>query len=510
MSRVPKRALARSLSSRLTSLAAAVAALAALALPAAASASPHMAGVQSHVLWGNVSIDEMDRQLDEMQAANVAITRVDVGWASLEQEGKGVINQDYLYRLDHLVDGANARGIKLLLMFAETPCWAAKAPDSVKQGCQGEWWHRDVQNYAPRRASDFADAFAWAVRRYGDRVYSWEIWNEPNMDYFFHTDDQVGDYAAMVRAAYPAAKAADSRPIIVAGSLSDSDFEFEDALYRRGIKGYFDAFSVHPYSDDRSPLNTDVESPRYSFKAGVPAARRVMESHGDRKPIWLTEFGYSTCNVRGPVAWRNCVDRSTQADYLVSAFRQMRRWDYVPVGTWFNLKNTTSDPGDRVGNYGLLNEDGSPKPSYAAFRMVAGELAADGPAPVLPPVKPPTTKPPVTRPPVTRPPATHPPVTTGRHKHRRVVLHVARRAGHIAVTGRTPGRGWARLLLFRRDPRTGRFSRKPTYMWWFEVDERGRFALKLHGLALGHGTWRVVVRKGGGAHMVTAAAVLGG
>jgi hypothetical protein len=47
-------------------------------------------------------------------------------------------------------------------------------------------------------------------------------------------------------------------------------------------------------------------------------------------------------------------------------------------------------------------------------------------------------------------------------------------------------------------------------MWWFEVDGRGRFSLKLHGLALGHGTWRVVVRKGGGAHMVTAAAVLRG
>ena len=495
-----RRAAAPSrLLSRVTSLAVALAACFSLALPAAASAAPQMAGVQSHVLWGNVSIDEMDRQLDEMKAAGVAITRVDVGWASLEEKGKGVINQDYLYRLDHLVDGAEARGIKLLLMFAETPCWAARAPESVKQGCQGAWWHRDVQNYAPRRASDFADAFAWAVRRYGDRVYSWEIWNEPNQEYFFHTDDPVGDYAAMVRAAYPAAKAADPRPIIVAGSLSDSDFEFEDGLYRHGIKGKFDAFSVHPYSEDRSPLDTDVESPRYSFKSGVPKARRVMESYGDRKPIWLTEFGWSTCNVRGDVAWRNCVDRSTQADYLTRSFRHMREWSYVPVGIWFNLENTTDDLGDRVGNYGLLSQDGLPKPAYGAFRSVARELAAAPPA-----------KPPVTRPPVTRPPATHPPVRTGKHRRRHGVLRVGRRDGYVSVKGHMPARGWARLLVYRRSARTGRFARVPTYRWWFELNRRGRFSLRLRGLALERGTWRIVARKGGGAEAVTAAAVLHG
>jgi hypothetical protein len=217
--------------------------------------------------------------------------------------------------------------------------------------------------------SDYADALAWTVRRYGNQVYSYEIWNEPNQDYFFHTDDPVGRYANMVKAAYPAAKAADPRPIIVAGSLSDSDFEFTDALFRHGVKGHFDAWSVHPYSDDRSPLNTAVESPRYSFLSGVPAVRDVMRRYGDHKPIWLTEFGWSTCNVRGPVSWQNCVDRDTQATYLKRAFRQMASWSDVPVGIWFNLENTTSAPDDRVGNYGLLTQDDSPKPSFWAFRQ---------------------------------------------------------------------------------------------------------------------------------------------
>jgi polysaccharide biosynthesis protein PslG len=364
--------------SRLASLAAAFALAAALAVPAPAAAAPQMAGLQSHVLWANVDLAEMDRQLDELKAANAAITRVDVGWSSIEHDHKGDVNHWYLDRLDHLVEAANARGIKLLLTLFATPCWASTAPSSLKQDCRGDWWHRDVQYYAPRHASDYADALAFLVGRYGDRVYSWEIWNEPNQPYFFHSDDPVRDYAAMVRAAYPAAKAADPRPLIVAGSLSDSDFEFTDALYRRGVKGSFDAFSVHPYSADRSPLETRVSSPRYSFRLGVPAVHRVMRAHGDGRPLWLTEWGWSTCNVRGAARWQNCVDESTQATYLRLAFRQIKSWSYVPVATWFKLENTTSAADDRTGNYGLLTQDGRRKPAFDAFRGVALELRRGG------------------------------------------------------------------------------------------------------------------------------------
>jgi polysaccharide biosynthesis protein PslG len=481
-------------------LAFACAFLTSLAIAAPAGAAPHMAGVQSHVLWGNVSIDEMDRQLDDMKRAHVAITRVDVGWASVEQEGKGRINWDYVHRLDHLVDGANARGIKLLLMYAETPCWASAAPSSLKQGCDGAWWARDVQNWAPRDEDDFADSMAWVVRRYRGRVYSWEVWNEPNQEYFFHTDDPVGEYAAMVRATYGPVKKADPNAIIVAGSLSDSDFEFTEALYDHGVKGHFDAWSVHPYSDDRSPLNTRVESPRYSFAAGVPATRAVMKRHGDAKPIWLTEFGYSTCNVRGPVSWQNCVDRDTQASYLKQAFRHMRKWSYVPVGIWFNLKNTTGDPGDRVGNYGLLTEDGSEKASFGAFRSVARELEADGaPRHVDEPADPPSTD----------PPTTDPGATPSPKPRRRAVVRVARRAAYITVRGTAPRRGLARLLLYRRDESTGTFSQRASYRWWFAINRRHRFSLRLRGRALASGTWRVVVVQRRGRHTVTAAAVLG-
>jgi Glycosyl hydrolase catalytic core len=277
----------------------------------------------------------------------------------------------------------------------------------------------------------------------------------------------------------------------VAGSLSDSDFEFTEALYEHGVKGYFDAWSIHPYSADRDPLDTDVDSPRYSFKAGIPATRKVMHRYGDHKPIWLTEFGWSTCNVRGGEGWENCVSKDTQARYLRRAFLQMRKWDDVPVGIWFNLKNWSDDPGDRVANYGLLTAEGHEKPAFDAFADVAQVLAGDGGSDPKPPPVDPGPRP---RPPLRKP---------------RAVVHVRRDGRYVIVRGRAPRRQVAKLLLYRQTE-DGVFARRPTYRWWFPVNGRGRFSLRLRGRSLRTGTWRVVVRPTGGARWVTAAAVLTG
>src|SRR2546423_4936689 len=120
-------AVARRPLSRLASLAVAVAAAALLAFPSGALAAGHMAGVQSHVLWSNVSLDEMDRQLDEIKAAHAPITRVDVGWSSIEHRYKGDVDHWYLDRLDHLRRGAPWRGIKLPPNPFPPPCRASRA-----------------------------------------------------------------------------------------------------------------------------------------------------------------------------------------------------------------------------------------------------------------------------------------------------------------------------------------------------------------------------------------------
>jgi hypothetical protein len=351
--------------------------LMALVAAAPARADAPVPGVQAHLLWSGVDAADADRQLDAAAGAGARLVRVDVGWASLEPAGKGRWSAWELSRLDHVVAAAARRGLRLLLTLWETPCWASSAPESLRQGCAGAWWERGVQRHAPADARDYADALAFLAARYRGRVAAWEIWNEPNAASYLRSEAPARDYAALVRASYGPAKAADPAATVVAGSLMWADFAFADALYAHGIAGHFDAFSVHPYSDDRSPLDPGLD--RWisgSFVRGVEAVRRTMLARGDDRPLWLTEFGWSTTSTRGGESWLSGVDEATQARYVAEALAQLRRWSFVAVGVYYELIDTGTDRSSTIENFGLLRHDGTPKPAYGAMRAGAEALAA--------------------------------------------------------------------------------------------------------------------------------------
>ena len=475
--------------------------LVAAVLPAPAGAA-QTAAVQAHLLWARYDSAAVNRQLDQAKEAGAGMVRVDLGWASLEQDGKGRYNAWYLAKIDHVVEQAEARGIKVLFTFWETPCWASTAPDAIKQGCEGAWWDRGVQRYPPADASDFADALAFLANRYGRRVAAWEIWNEPNHDDFFKASDKVSSYAALVKAAYPAAKAADPGSTIIAGSLADADYQFTDALYDQGIKGNFDAWSVHPYSEDRSPLHPGISGwEKKSFVSGVPRVRDTMLRRGDDKPIWLTEFGWSTCTVRGLQPYRNCVDPDVQAAYLQLAFSQMQAFSgYVPVGVWFNLRDTSSDAGDRVDNYGLLSFDGAPKPAFAAFRAGAQALAADQavPTPAMPNPAPATPASPSTPVPAAsrRAAALADGDQSGssRAADRQIALRAVRRGGRITLTGLLPVGKTLHVRAYPWKRGAGRFSRRTGYRKLIRVSSSGAFRHHMASDALSRGRWNIVVK----------------
>jgi len=342
--------------------------LSAFAGVAAAAPPPPRVGVQTHLLWDDVSRGEMRHQLDLVKRSGAALTRVDVGWASLQQSGPGTLDGWYLEKLDAVVAAARDRGVKLLLTFMNTPCWASSAPARVKQGCSGAWWSRGVMAYAPTDPKRYADAIGLLAARYRGRVAGWEIWNEPNHPDFFKAPDRATTYAALVKAAYRAVKAADPGATVVAGALSQSDYAFAQKLYDAGIKGSFDAFSIHPYSDDASPLDPRRHvDRRYSFIRGVPAIRRVMLRNGDRRSVWLTESGWSTAPIRTSDHWRNGVSEAAQARFLTLQMKQVAKWPWVRATIWYDLVDDSARSDDLYGNCGLRRTDGSAKPAWSRF-----------------------------------------------------------------------------------------------------------------------------------------------
>jgi hypothetical protein len=259
---------------------------------------------------------------------------------------------------------ARARGLKVLATFWTTPCWASTAPDSAKQNCQGAWWDRDVHLYPPADANDYANAAAFVAQRWAGDLIGLEVWNEPNQDDFLKGDDPVGEYAKIVKAAYGPIKAANPNLPVIAGAVAHSDGDWLTKFWSKGTSGYYDGISIHPYNEWRDP--SDPWQPQwkaYSYLSGVKWVRDLMVARGEAdKGLWLTEFGFSTCNDGS----KDCVSSAKQAAFTKESFKIAAGWGYVK-GAWvYNLRNQT-DNNDRLSQYGLVNADFSKKPAYDAF-----------------------------------------------------------------------------------------------------------------------------------------------
>jgi hypothetical protein len=337
-----------------------------MACASPALAGPALRGVQLHSLWYDVSYANMDRELDLAAAAGSTVVRIDVVWGSLETTGKGQLEGTYEARLAHFMKEAAARGMKVVATLWSTPCWASTAPESLKQGCTGAWWDRGVGAYPPKDPADYAAIAHWLTATYGDDLAALEIWNEPNNALpgnAWQARDKVASYAALVRAAYPAAKRGDPRVPVIIGALSFADKPFLEALYAAGLGAYEDGISVHPYNEWRDPADPwQPEWRKYTFTSGLQWVHDAMVAHGDSSKIWVTEFGWT---IGTGDRWT--VTPEQQAAYVAGAFDILAGLDYVAEADVYNLVATSADPASFEGGFGLLNADYSPRPAYAAL-----------------------------------------------------------------------------------------------------------------------------------------------
>jgi hypothetical protein len=199
-------------------------------------------------------------------------------------------------------------------------------------------------------------------------------------DYGLHASDQVAATAALIKAAYGPIKAVAPDVQVLAGALAYSDGDFLQKLYDDGIHGYFDGLSIHPYNA-WDPNDASVPEARpWTYLTGVPWIQSILAAHGDGdKGLWLTELGWSSCLPGGTDAW--CVSDAQQAQYVGDALRIAAGWPYVKAVVIYGLRNTGSDPNDRESQFGLVNQDFTLKPAYAAFqRALIGPLPSQGEA----------------------------------------------------------------------------------------------------------------------------------
>jgi exo-beta-1,3-glucanase (GH17 family) len=310
---------------------------------AASSAQPAYQGAQVHSLWSSVTSAQASQELDALQGAGANALRVDVGWATMEPTS-GYQDPTYLAKLDALVAGAQARGIKIIATLWQTPPWASAA---------GNW------NDAPSDASTYGRFARFITHRYGSELAAVEAWNEPEINNNLLASNLPATYAQMIRSFYTGAKEGNASVAVLAGSLAYADIPFLKALYANGIKGYYDGISVHPYADGADPANTSVT---HSFLGGIQALHAAQQASGDNTQMWVTEFGWPTGTSRGASG------EQQQAEYVERAFRILAGVPYVQGATVYQLRDMATDPSNPEDNFGLLRQDFTPRPAYASFK----------------------------------------------------------------------------------------------------------------------------------------------
>ena len=334
-------------------------------------------GANMHPLRSYVTTEQADQELDLLKAAGGDVVRIDLGWESLEQTGKGQYLQWYVDKVDTFLHDAKERGIAVIAVLWLTPCWASTAPDTLKQDCSGTWWKRGVDRYPPADPNDYADIAAYVAQRWGSELRAIEVWNEPNLpdhSALQATDPAAAD-AALLKAAYPPIKDAAPDVDVLAGGLFGSDANFLNQLYDDGIHGYFDGLAFHPYTGAHDPNDPNISPPVLDYVTGPPLMESTLATHGDGdKGLWLTELGWPSCLPGGTDSW--CVTQDQQAQYVGDALRIAATWPFVKATVIYNFRNTGTSATDRESQFGLVNNDFTLKPAYAAFHD-----AVSGPTP---------------------------------------------------------------------------------------------------------------------------------
>jgi hypothetical protein len=236
-------------------------------------------------------------------------------------------------------------------------------------GACGTTWTNRVSNVRPADPAVFAAAVVGMVRRVvegsgGERgrpVRYWELWNEPELAYAWNPS--VGDFNTYLQTALTTLQALgayrgqttnpDGKAIRIGlGSFADASTAATllPALAAAGVP--FDFVSFHAYDDDPLAIVAKIEQ--------VAAARQASANHQNVE-LALAEWGPSLDKTTlDPKAMDLALHNATvialgAAAGLTHAHHSIF-WEFYPGAP---------------ASLAFINHDGSPKPAYYAYRLLA-------------------------------------------------------------------------------------------------------------------------------------------
>ncbi|MBM4031662.1 MAG: hypothetical protein FJ291_07735 [Planctomycetes bacterium] len=224
--------------------------------------------------------------LDECRNAGLVWVR---DWSLKWQEVEPEKGRFSFAEADHQIGRPLKHGLKVLgLLPFPSANWSSSAPESVKATDRYPGDRARVA-YAPRDVAEFESYVAKTVEHYKGRITWWQCFNEPIFtDYSLprKLGYTAKDYAKWTIAFARAAKRAnpDCKVLAGMGYISEGQImrDFEEFFAAGGL-AVCDAVDIHHYPRIRPPE---------FIEPLLEKLNALMDKHGGRKPMWLTEYGY--------------------------------------------------------------------------------------------------------------------------------------------------------------------------------------------------------------------------
>ena len=280
----------------------------------------------------------MERAAQMARDAGVKWSREDFSWGRIERQ-RGQFDWTYY---DNLVACARRNGITVYAIVG--------------------YWTGWTKPYTSEGIDDYVRFLKVMVRRYQKEIKQWEIWNEPNI---FFWDGPKDLYAELLTKSYAAIKEIDPKAQVLGLSTAGIDHKFISRMLE--LKAPFDILTIHPYRAHLNDLAFIDDLKKVSDQVKLP--------DGTRRPVWLTEMGWATHTPHN--ALRQDFVPTTlraQAELIARSYLCAIVSGVDPRTFWYDFRNDGEDPIYFEHQMGVVYNDFSPKPAYAAYATLTRAL----------------------------------------------------------------------------------------------------------------------------------------
>ncbi|MBA7847944.1 hypothetical protein HV205_26425 [Klebsiella sp. RHBSTW-00465] len=293
--------------------------------------------------------------METLRKYNIDSIRVDYSWSGVEKS-KGIYTIPY-EKLDSAITTSLNEGV--------TPLVILNYGNQYYKSNTGG--HKNIRLSTVQEVKGFMAYSNWVTKHLGKKKIIYEIWNEwnhsqPKID--SNGIDSAKSYVLLVKQVSAIIKKNNPDAIVIAGGfnpMSRKELAWGEKIVSLGILSYIDGLSIHPYDWTYKKIPNTAES---FNKLRIAHDGLVSVSGNQKVDFYITEVGVSSFS-------KILFPEKKIGEYLLSYYKQASQTPFIKGVWWYCFVNKGNDLNDFESNFGLLDQNGTPKISAEYLQMLS-------------------------------------------------------------------------------------------------------------------------------------------